>query len=151
MTDRWMEPWTADEDAALREMIGDGCTDAEVGGELGRSRSAVERRRRRLGISVGKIGAPVNVERRSAFLSALADLGNVTQAGRRVGLSKSGAVNLVLRLLNEGAVRQFPIDKLRHAYQPVDLDDDARRTRAERAEMVRAQLAMSGKKRHRRD
>lgn len=145
-----MEPWTADEDAAVREMIGDGCTDAEVGAELGRSPSAVERRRNRLGIVVGKVGAPRNVERRSAFLSALADLGNVTQAGRRVGLSKSGAINLVLRLLREGAVRRVPIDGLRHAYRPVMKDEDRRRTKAERNAMVSAQRAANRNGRTRR-
>ncbi len=44
------KPWTAEEDAQLREMFLDGKTAGETARRLGRNTSAVDRRRRRLGI-----------------------------------------------------------------------------------------------------
>src|SRR5450756_2251262 len=47
-------PWTTDDDARLRELAGSGISQRQIAVELGRSKSAVDRRTHFLGIAIDR-------------------------------------------------------------------------------------------------
>ena len=64
-------PWTPDDDAALREMVEEGYTDAEIGVALDRSRPSIYERRKALGIAAAMTSSSAWTDDEIATIKAL--------------------------------------------------------------------------------
>lgn len=116
MSDR--RPWTADDDAVLRELVGDGCTYAEVAAELGRTPWGVQRRGERLGIR-RTVGRRRDTDRWAWALRRLTAGASVRALSRESGVPVSTAFALVRRMVAAGLLRRV-VRGGRVRYVPAD-------------------------------
>lgn len=98
--------WAAAEDATLREMVGDGYTAAEIGDEIGRSRSAVIHRMRALGVRSRAARAP-DAGMRSAVLDLLTrGVDRARSVALMLGKHPRTGKNILARLARDGLARR---------------------------------------------
>lgn len=110
--------WTADEDAALREMVGDGTLDREIAVELGRTVRSVASRRRALRRSnrwdarylrKAMAGRPLKVDRRLEVLAMLERGLTVSDVARALGTKASPLCRFLKRMEQDDLVRRVPV------------------------------------------